>query len=124
MDDWPLSPPRSHLDRTHEVGATVLKLEDRKGLISTDLPGRFPFTSSRGMNYIFLLYDYDSNAILVEPIKSRSPHSLIEGYEACYELLEKAGIRPIIQRLDNEASKELIKAIEKKEIKIPISYFL
>ena len=104
-----------------EVGAIVFKLEDLKGLISTDLPGRFPFISSRGMNYVFLLYDYDSNAILVEPIKSRSPQSLIEGYEACYELLEKAGIRPIIQRLDNEASKELIKAIEKKKLKYQLA---
>ena len=85
-------------------------MDDLKGLISTDLPDRFPFTSSRGMNYIFILYDSDSNAILAEPIKSRSPQNqhLIEGYEACYNLLEKAGIRPIIQRLDNEAFKELI----------------
>jgi len=121
IDDWPLPPPRSHIDRTHEVGAAVFDMEDLKGLISTDLPGRFPFTSSRGMNYIFILYDFDSNAILAEPIKSRSPQHLIEGYEACYNLLEKAGIKPIIQRLDNEASKELIKAIEKKKLQYQLA---
>ena len=121
IDEWPLPPPRSHIDRGHEVGAAVFEFETLKGLISTDLPGRFPFTSSRGMNYIFVLYDFDSNAILAEPIKSRSSAHLIEGYETCYDLLIRAGIRPIIQRLDNEVSKDLIKAIEDKKLKYQLA---
>jgi hypothetical protein len=75
---------------------------------------RFPFVSSRGHNYIFILYDYDSNAILAEPIKSRQTEHLIQGYEACYKRLTRAGITPILQRLDNEISKELIHCIERK----------
>ena len=33
-----------------------------------DLPGRFPHRSSRGNEYLLVVYDYDSNSILVESI--------------------------------------------------------
>ena len=36
-----------------------------------DLTGRFPRRSSRGNTHVFLMYDYDSNAILIEPLKTR-----------------------------------------------------
>jgi hypothetical protein len=40
------------------------------GRIYTDQTGCFPVTSSQGNQYILVLYDYDSNAILVEPLKN------------------------------------------------------
>ena len=121
VEDLPLEPPRNNIDRTHQVGAIVLNFDDLKGTICTDLPGRFPFHSSRGMNYIFILYDFDSNAILAEPIKSRNAAHLVEGYDACYNLLKKAGIKPILHRLDNEVSKELIASIEEKDLKYQLA---
>jgi hypothetical protein len=73
--------PRSHIDHTHHVGAHLLDLhQDLEGMIATDLTGRFPFTSSRGMTYPFVLYDYDSNAILASPIKSRNAADIVDGY--------------------------------------------
>ena len=36
-----------------------------------DLTGRFPYKSARGNQYILLVYDYDSNAILVQPLPNR-----------------------------------------------------
>jgi len=72
VKEEPLQPPRSHIDRKHQVGAQLIEMENLKGMISTDLPGCFQITSSRGHKYLFVLYDYDSNAILAEPIKSRS----------------------------------------------------
>ena len=42
------------------------------GTIYTDLPGRFPVISISNMQYIFVCYAYESNAILVCPMKSRS----------------------------------------------------
>ena len=40
------------------------------GKIFTDLTGHFPVTSSKGNKYIMLLYHYDTNVILVEPMSS------------------------------------------------------
>jgi hypothetical protein len=39
------------------------------GQIYTDQTVRFPVVSSKGNKYVMILYDYDSNAILAQPIK-------------------------------------------------------
>ena len=54
-----------------------------------DLTGRFPHTSSRGNTYIFLMYDYDTNAILLEPIKNRQAKTITTAYENCDKNYEK-----------------------------------
>jgi hypothetical protein len=41
---------------------------DLTGQIATDLTGRFPVTSSQGNTYILVLYNYNSNAILMAPM--------------------------------------------------------
>ena len=51
-----------------------------------------------------LLYDYDSNAILVEGISSRGQSELLRAYEKLHGRLVLAGLQPRMQRLDNEAS--------------------
>ena len=73
LDNAELSPPRLHILRTkhHNVGAHLIAASKLTGAIATDFCGRYPHTSSRGMTYIFVLYDYDSNAILAFPTKSR-----------------------------------------------------
>ena len=43
----------------------------------TDLTGRFPYQSSRGNNYVFVAYNYDGNAILVEPMPNREAATII-----------------------------------------------
>ena len=91
--------------REHQVGSPVFKLDELKGIICTDLPGRFPFISSWGNNYIFVLYDYDGSAILTAPIKSRQTNHLIAGYDICYIQLKRARIIPTLQLLDNKISK-------------------
>jgi hypothetical protein len=40
--------------------------------IYTDQTGRLPVISSKGNKYIMVLYEYDGNAILTEPIKNRT----------------------------------------------------
>ena len=60
--------------------------------------------SNRGMKYIFVLYDYDSNAILVAPMKSRKGSDMVKAFDECYQQLKDAGVTPILQYLDNEVS--------------------
>ena len=54
--------------QTHEMMVTItpytLTLK-----IYGDLPGKFPYTSSRGARYFWVVYHYDSNAILVKTLK-------------------------------------------------------
>jgi len=111
--ELPPRPVRSHIDRKQDVGTFVV---DLNGQIATDLPGRFPVTSSRGMKYVFLLYNYDSNAILVTPMKNRTQQEFVRCYDLLHARLKNSGVVPVLQRLDNEASAALIRAIEEKQI--------
>ena len=63
-----------------------------------------------------VLYDHDSNFINVTAIKSRLENDLVNGYEKLYMELYKARVRPVIQKLDNEASEGLINVTKKKEL--------
>jgi hypothetical protein len=60
--------------RTHFVYTKVIEIT---GQIYSDQTGRFPVISSRGNKYIMVVYDYDSRAILAEPIKNRSERELL-----------------------------------------------
>jgi hypothetical protein len=51
------------------------------GQIYTDQIGRFPVVSSKGNKYIMILYDYDSNAILAQPIKDRTAPELLRAFQ-------------------------------------------
>ena len=53
------------------------KIINHKRQIATDPTGKFPVTSNRGNKYLFILYDYDSNCILIRPMKSRSDSKFI-----------------------------------------------
>ena len=46
--------------QTHRLFATI----EQTGKFYTDKTGRFPVTSSCGIQYVLVLYDYDSNDIL------------------------------------------------------------
>ena len=57
------------------------------------------------------MYDYDSNIIWSHPIKSRENRDIIIGINACYKVLDEGNITPIIHRLDNEISDNIIHLI-------------
>ena len=54
-----------------------------------------------------VIYTYDPNAILVEPLPKRSKESIVQAYLKITQHLTKRGFKPILQGLDNEASKLL-----------------
>jgi hypothetical protein len=51
-----------------------------------------------------ILYDYDGNAILAEPMKNRTDDKIIRAYQVLHDCLVAAGLKPCLQKLDNEAS--------------------
>jgi hypothetical protein len=48
----PLEPPRPIHNREHNVEVTTIAFEELKGIMATDLPGRFPTTSGQGNSYV------------------------------------------------------------------------
>ncbi len=70
----------------------------------TDQTGKFPKISSRRNHYIMVLVELDSNAILIEPMKNRTPGEMIRAYQALFDRLKECGIKPKQHLLDNKWS--------------------
>jgi hypothetical protein len=90
--------------RTHFVYPKVVEIT---GQIYSDQTGRFPVLSSRGNKYVMVIYDYDSSAILAAPIKNRSERELLRAYSLMHQHLTDRGLKPQLQKLDNECSQAL-----------------
>lgn len=96
---FPISPTTG--EKTHYCYATCF---ESQGQIFTDQTGRFITPSSTGNNDLLILYDYDSNSVHAEPIKNKTGPEILAGYKRLHRLLCLAGLRPQLQRLDNECS--------------------
>ncbi len=82
-------------------------LMEPTGQVYSDQTGRFITRSSTGNNYLLILYDLDSNSFLAKPIMTRSSASILAGYHRLHTTLCNAGLRPVLQRLDNKCSAPL-----------------
>ena len=87
----------------------------------SDQTGRFPYTSSRGNEYVMVLYDYDSNVILAKALRNRQGQEIMSSWTSLYDTLEKKGIAPTVFILDNEASNDLKKAMIKRKIQYQLA---
>ena len=67
-----------------------------------DQTGKFPFKSSRGNEYIMIIYDHDANAILAKAFKTRQAKTLADTWESLYQELTRNGHTTNKFILDNE----------------------
>ena len=56
------------------------------------------------MHYIFVCYPYQTNAILVWPMTSRTDKNMVDAYKDIYEYLEARGHKPQLNVTDNGCS--------------------
>ena len=90
--------PNNH--PTHNFFATI----EETGKVYTAQTRRFPVRSSAGNHYNLVLYNYDSNAILTEALKTRQGPELLKAYTKIIKYLQMRGFHPRLHWLDNEAS--------------------
>ena len=102
--------------KTNEVHVKTLDLQ---GKICTDQTGRFPVQSSRGNKHIMIAYDYDSNAIIVKALKSKSSADHLAAMQEVHKCLNQRGMHPKMHIMDNECSKP-VKDYIKYEKKIEL----
>ncbi len=68
--------------------------------------------TQRGYKYIMVMVEIDSNAILVEPMKSRKDVEMIRAYDALLARLQQAGSTLQKHVLDNEVSDNMKQHIQ------------
>lgn len=101
--------------KVYECYAIIQKF-DPKEKAYLDLTGRFPYISSRGNQYLLVVYDYDSNAILVEPLKNRQAAVIRKAWEKIHTKLVTSGVTPKLYVMDNEASYDLKNAMKSHSV--------
>ena len=98
--------PDEETVKTHELYATIIPLNiNRK--VSIDLTAAFPHKSSRGNFYVMVMYDYDSNTILYEPIKNRQVGTIRNAFLKVHKFLKARCSKLKVYIMDNECSNEL-----------------
>ena len=61
----------------------------------------FPHCSASGHEYLLVGYKYDTNAILVEPLKNRQAKTILYGWEKINQQLTTSGVQPQTYVIDN-----------------------
>ena len=79
----------------------------------TDLTGRFPYKSTAGNEYLYIMYDFDSNAIMALPIKNRQAKTLVTAWDTLQQHFTKNGHTVKHFIMDNEISWDLRAALKK-----------
>ena len=103
-----------------EMFCFAVLADQNEGTVYSDLAGRFPVRSYSGMNYIFALYVYSINAILVKPMKTRADDCMVAAFRDIYSYLETRNLKPRLHVLDNECSHAVKTYLQKENVDIQI----
>eukprot|EP00957_Ditylum_brightwellii_P026746 2022836-Ditylum_brightwellii.AAC.1 len=75
------SPQQEQGKKTQYLFATIVEM---KGMVYSNLTGKFPRVSSRGMRYIMVFYCYNGNCIKGIPIKNQTEGEFKRAYKHAY----------------------------------------
>jgi hypothetical protein len=78
--------------------------------------GRFPIQSLRGYQYVFILYEYNSKAILSKLLKIRQAMDITTAWTKLHNKLRDNGFSPTLHILDNECSNVMKQAFAKHSV--------
>ena len=84
-DFYPLQLTLPDDEQANYCYATIFS---QSGKMYSDQTGNFFQASSKGNLLVMILYDYDSNAILAEPIKNRKAETILAAYEKMHRFLK------------------------------------
>ena len=77
----------------------ALTTYSEKEVAAADLTGRFPYRSSRGNQYVMVMYHYDSNVIWGVPLKKRTAADIVEAWESLIKKLLRVDLNQTCSKL-------------------------
>ena len=100
---------------------TIYNLQDEMDRkMYTDQTGKLPATSYKDKQYVMVLHETGSNAILVEGLRNRTSGEMVATYQSMVDRLHERDIRPKMHVLDNEISQEFKNAIKANQMKFQL----
>ena len=106
---------------TTRMHTCFLATAEPRHIVYIDQTGRLPQPSSQGNNYLIIAYDYDSNNIMMRPLKNRSAPQLTAAIADIHNMLAKGGCKPHFHQLDNKCSTELKQWFEQHHIQYQLA---
>ena len=112
-----MNPPQEK-EKWNQLFMTIGIINKKEGTIYADLTGKFPITSMDGMQAIFIMYDWTTNAILATPMKDAKSETIVECFKQNITYLSKRGYKPVYNVVDNVATKEIKTYMESEKIEV------
>ena len=81
--------------------------DKNSGIVYHNCTGSFPFMSFDGSVCFFVLFQYESNAILATPIAGLDDVSIFNAYKKYFEDLTAKGFELKLNVMDNQATKNI-----------------
>ena len=106
----PLCPDNKPVVHINLFICAVVNATDK---IYSDLTSKLPVQSTLGNKYILVVYNYDANAILAEPLRDRSAAEISRAHQVIYTYLTDRGLKPNFKVLNNKCSTELVRVMRK-----------
>ena len=75
------------------------------GVVYNDCTGKLPYTSLDGNVSFFVMYHYETNAILATPIPGLTSDHILTAYKKNFEYLVLKGFTPKLNVMENQATK-------------------
>ncbi len=90
------------------------------GTMYTDLTSSFPVWSFKNMQYIFVAYVYDLNAIIVHAMPTGTDTAMITAFKEVITVLQTHGYRPALNVMNNKCSTAVEQYIRSEKINIQL----
>ena len=104
--------PEAETVTTNELCAAMISLNIKREGCSY-LTGALSHKSSKWNLYAMVMYDYDSNAILDEPIKNRQAKTIRDAFLNIHKVLKERGSETKVYIMENECSSDLKEDMKK-----------
>ena len=92
--------------KNDELCSTIIPFNINRKCFS-DLTGAFLHKSSRGHLYVMVMYNYDGNKILDEPVKNRQAATICDSFLNVHKALKARGSEPEVYTMGTDCSSDL-----------------
>ncbi len=96
--------PQQELCAVQDIFCFAALADAITGTMYIDITGTFPARSFKGRQYIFVVYVYDLNAIIVRAMPSRTDAAMVTAFNEVVSALKTGGYTPSLIVMDNECS--------------------
>ena len=114
-----INPPQEN-EKNNQIFCYNGRINTKDGTIYVDFTGNFPIRSMDGMVAIFIVYDWTTNAILATPVKNMAEETIVICFKQNITYLTKRGFKPILNIIENLASKAVQEYLEAKNFNIQL----